>query len=144
MDRGSSCFLLFLIVSSLVYPSICHESDDASCVAASKAYVLAFLTHDASHVPLHPLCTRRENGIITGRSGPEIASSVEKSPQFRVIKSINEETYVVENGIVMSKYVLDTGFGPITLKSQVQENFTCESYCGAQKIRTIVACISLF
>ncbi|KAL3689039.1 hypothetical protein R1sor_015348 [Riccia sorocarpa] len=124
MDFRGLRFLLLVITSFLVGPSLSSESDDAACLAASKAYVAALLSFDSSQVPLHPLCIRIENGIITGVTGPEIAFDLNTSLAHRVIKRVYNEAYAVDNGLVIANYLLDTRLGPIARTARVDENFT--------------------
>ena len=61
---------------------------DPNRVAAAQAYISALAHHRADDVPFAPDCTRVENGLKTGFSGDHLRRSLNRGPQFKLIKSV--------------------------------------------------------
>ncbi|MCK0439481.1 hypothetical protein MUG78_08405 [Gordonia alkaliphila] len=96
---------------------------DDDKVAAAKAYVDALVSHDATHVRLHPDCTRTELGIKTGRSGGHIARSLTFGPQFRLIHQVSDFSATVDGDRVDTSYLVHVQPKFLRLSSRVTESF---------------------
>jgi hypothetical protein len=81
---------------------------EADRVAAAQAYINALVSHDASAVPFAPDCTRVEVGLKTGFSGDHLRRSLNRGPQYRVIKSTTTPEFTVNGDEVRARFDLAT------------------------------------
>ncbi|MGV9713063.1 hypothetical protein ACWDTI_20630 [Gordonia sp. NPDC003424] len=108
----------------------------AQRIAAARAYVDALVSHDPSHVALHPDCTRTELGFKTGRTGPHLERSLSRGPQYRLIHRISEFTADVDGHTVMTSYWVHVRPKTLGLAAEVHESFVVDE---GNRIRKIVA-----
>ncbi|MEE3853225.1 hypothetical protein VZC37_23005 [Gordonia sp. LSe1-13] len=108
----------------------------AQRVAAARAYVDALVSHDPSHVSLHPECTRIELGLKTGRNGPHISRGLRRAPQFRLIHRISEFDADVDGHMVSTRYWVHVRPKALGLAAHVTESFVVDD---ENRIRAIVA-----
>lgn len=79
--------------------------------AIAQAYIDALVTHDASAVPFADDCTRVEDGLPTGFSGPQLTHDLEHGPQYSVIQAVHDVRMSTSGDTVTARYLLDSGFG---------------------------------
>lgn len=77
-------------------------------IAAAQAYIDALVSHDANSVPFAPGCTRVEVGLKTGFSGEHLRRSLNRGPQYRVIKSATLPEFTVSGDEVRARFELST------------------------------------
>lgn len=78
-------------------------------IAIARTYLDALVSHDADAVPFAPDAVRYEQGVKTGRSGNHLRRSLNRGPQYRVIRRIYDLTATVEGDVVRTSYRLDAG-----------------------------------
>lgn len=114
--------------------------DDAEKVAIAKAYVDALVSHNATHVRLHPDCTRTELGVKTGRNGGHISRSLTFGPQFKLIYEVSDFTATVDGDTVRTSYIVHVHPRFLRLGSRVTESFVVDDL---GRITEIVAAFSV-
>ena len=82
-------------------------SDDER-IAAAQAYIDALVSHDADKVPFAPGCTRIEVGLKTGFSGNHLRRSLNRGPQYRIIRETTVPEFTVEGDVVRARFDLAT------------------------------------
>ena len=98
---------------------------DAERIAAARAYIEALVSHDANSVPFASGCTRVELGLKTGFSGEHLRRSLNRGPQYRVIKSASEPEFTVDGDTVRARFELVTkpGFAGRRVGARIDETF---------------------
>jgi ketosteroid isomerase-like protein len=81
---------------------------DADRIAAAQAYIDALVSHDADKVPFAPGCTRIEVGLKTGFSGDHLRRSLNRGPQYRVIRETTVPEFTVDGDQVGARFDLFT------------------------------------
>ncbi|BBX05758.1 hypothetical protein [Mycolicibacterium aichiense] len=81
---------------------------DEERIAAARAYIEALASHKADDVPFAPGCTRIEFGVKTGFSGDQLRRSLNRGPQYLVIKSVSEPEFSVNGDEVHARFELLT------------------------------------
>lgn len=81
---------------------------EADRIAAAQAYIGALVNHDADKVPFAPGCTRIEFGVKTGFSGDHLRRSLNRGPQYRVIRETTVPEFTVEGDVVRARFDLMT------------------------------------
>ncbi|WP_396930028.1 hypothetical protein [Mycolicibacterium sp.] len=81
---------------------------DEDRIAAARAYIEALASHKADDVPFAPGCTRIEFGVKTGFSGDQLRRSLNRGPQYLVIKSVSEPEFTVNGDEVHARFELLT------------------------------------
>jgi hypothetical protein len=82
-------------------------SDDER-IAAAQAYIDALVSHDADKVPFAPGCSRIEFGMKTGFSGNHLRRSLNRGPQYRVIRATTVPEFTVSGDEVRARFDLET------------------------------------
>jgi hypothetical protein len=82
-------------------------SDDER-IAAAQSYIDALVSHDAAKVPFAPGCTRIEFGVKTGFSGDHLRRSLNRGPQYLIIRSATVPEFTVEGDTVRARFDLTT------------------------------------
>jgi hypothetical protein len=82
-------------------------SDDER-IAAAQAYIDALVGHDADKVPFAPGCTRIEFGMKTGFSGNHLRRSLNRGPQYRIVRETTVPEFTVEGDVVRARFDLAT------------------------------------
>ncbi len=82
-------------------------SDDER-IAAAQAYIDALVSHDADKVPFAPGCIRIEVGLKTGFSGDHLRRSLNRGPQYRIIRETTVPEFTVEGDEVRARFDLAT------------------------------------
>jgi hypothetical protein len=83
-------------------------ASEAERIAAAQAYIDALVSHDADKVPFAPDCTRIEVGLKTGFSGNHLRRSLNRGPQYRVIRGTTVPAFTVEGDVVRARFDLFT------------------------------------
>jgi hypothetical protein len=83
-------------------------ASDAERIAAAQAYVDALVSHDADKVPFAQGCTRIEVGLKTGFSGDHLRRSLNRGPQYRIIRETTVPEFTVEGDVVRARFDLAT------------------------------------
>lgn len=83
-------------------------ASDAERIAAAQAYIDALVSHDADKVPFAPGCTRVEVGLKTGFSGDHLRRSLNRGPQYRVIRGTSVPEFTVDGDTIRAKFDLET------------------------------------
>jgi hypothetical protein len=83
-------------------------ASDAERIAAAQAYIDALVSHDAYKVPFAPGCTRIEFGVKTGFSGDHLRRSLNRGPQYRVIRASTVPEFTVSGDEVRARFDLET------------------------------------
>ncbi|MEZ0357054.1 hypothetical protein [Mycobacterium sp. SA01] len=83
-------------------------ASDEARIAAARAYIEALASHKADDVPFAPGCTRIEFGVKTGFSGDQLRRSLNRGPQYLVIKSVSEPEFSVNGDEVHARFELLT------------------------------------
>ena len=83
-------------------------ASDAERIAAAQAYIDALASHDADKVPFAPGCARIEVGLKTGFSGKHLRRSLNRGPQYRVIRETTVPEFTVEGDSVRARFDLFT------------------------------------
>lgn len=81
---------------------------EAERIAAARAYIDALVSHDADKVPFAPGCTRIEFGVRTGFSGDHLRRSLNRGPQYRVIREATVPEFTVDGDVVRARFDLTT------------------------------------
>lgn len=81
---------------------------EAARIAAAQAYIDALVSHDASAVPFTDDCVRIELGVKTGFSGAHLRRSLDRGPQFKLIKAATTPDYSVTDDEVRAVYDIIT------------------------------------
>jgi hypothetical protein len=77
----------------------------------ARTYLDALVTHDAGAVPFADDCTRVEDGLPTGFSGPQLTHDLEHGAQYSVIQAIHDIRLSTAGDTVTARYLLDSGIG---------------------------------
>ncbi len=83
-------------------------ASDAERIAAAQAYIDALVSHDADKVPFAPGCTRIEVGLKTGFSGNHLRRSLNRGPQYRIIRETSVPEFNVDGETVRARFDLAT------------------------------------
>jgi hypothetical protein len=83
-------------------------ASDTERIAAAQAYIDALGSHEADKVPFAPGCTRIEFGVKTGFSGDHLRRSLNRGPQYRVIREITVPEFTVDGDTVRARFDLLT------------------------------------
>ena len=83
-------------------------ASEAERVAAAQAYIDALVSHDADKVPFAPDCTRIEVGLKTGFSGDHLRRSLNRGPQYRIIRDSTVPEFTVDGEAVRARFDLVT------------------------------------
>jgi hypothetical protein len=83
-------------------------ASDVDRIAAAQAYIDALVSHDADKVPFAPGCTRTESGIKTGFSGDHLRRSLNRGPQYRLIRETTLPEFTVHGDVVRARFDLVT------------------------------------
>ena len=83
-------------------------ASDAERIAAAQAYIAALVNHDADKVPFAPGCTRIEVGLKTGFSGDHLRRSLNRGPQYRIIRETTAPEFTVDGETVRAQFDLVT------------------------------------
>jgi hypothetical protein len=83
-------------------------ASDAERIAAAQSYIDALVGHDADKVPFAPGCTRIEFGMKTGFSGNHLRRSLNRGPQYRIIREATVPEFTVEGDAVRARFDLAT------------------------------------
>jgi hypothetical protein len=83
-------------------------ASDAERIAAAQSYIDALVGHDADKVPFAPGCTRIEFGMKTGFSGNHLRRSLNRGPQYRIIRETTVPEFTVEGEVVRARFDLAT------------------------------------
>jgi hypothetical protein len=83
-------------------------ASEAERIAAAQAYIDALVSHDADKVPFAPDCIRIEVGLKTGFSGDHLRRSLNRGPQYRVIRDITVPEFTVDGDSVRARFDLFT------------------------------------
>jgi hypothetical protein len=83
-------------------------ASEAERIAAAQAYIDALVSHDADKVPFAPGCTRVEVGLKTGFSGNHLRRSLNRGPQYRVIRATTVPEFTVDGDVVRARFDLET------------------------------------
>ncbi len=83
-------------------------ASEAERIAAAQAYIDALVSHDADKVPFAPGCTRVEVGLKTGFSGDHLRRSLNRGPQYRVIRATSVPEFTVDGDVVRARFDLET------------------------------------
>ncbi len=99
---------------------------DAERIAAAQAYITALASHDADKVPFAPGCTRIEVGLKTGFSGNHLRRSLNRGPQYRIIRDTTMPEFTVEGDVVRARFDLATkpSFAGRRVGAHIDETFT--------------------
>jgi hypothetical protein len=81
---------------------------DAERIAAAQAYIDALVSQDADKVAFAPGCTRIEFGVKTGFSGDHLRRSLNRGPQYRLIRETTLPEFTVEGDRVRARFDLVT------------------------------------
>jgi hypothetical protein len=77
---------------------------DEDRIAAAQSYIDALVSHDGDNVPFAPDCVRFEMGIKTGFSGNHLRRSLNRGPQFRIIKECSPPKFEVDGDHVRAQF----------------------------------------
>jgi hypothetical protein len=83
-------------------------ASEAERIAAAQAYIDALVSHDADKVPFAPDCTRIEVGLKTGFSGDHLRRSLNRGPQYRIIRHSTVPEFTVDGEAVRARFDLVT------------------------------------
>jgi hypothetical protein len=83
-------------------------ASEAERIAAAQAYIDALVSHDADKVPFAPDCIRIEVGLKTGFSGDHLRRSLNRGPQYRVIRDVTVPEFTVDGDSVRARIDLFT------------------------------------
>ncbi|HNM83078.1 MAG: hypothetical protein U0Q20_02900 [Mycobacterium sp.] len=102
------------------------ELTDAERIAVARAYIDALVSHRGDDVAFAPDCTRVENGLKTGFSGDHLRRSLNRGPQFRLIKSVDVREATVTGDEVRVRFDLATkpAVAGVGVGAHVDETFT--------------------
>jgi hypothetical protein len=85
----------------------CTDASRACVISAANSYLNALVSHDGNEARLAPSAIRTENGIDTGDGGPEIASELTNSAQYKVIEDIRDVRWFVDGDEAIALYLID-------------------------------------
>jgi hypothetical protein len=117
------------------------SASDADRIAAAQAYIDALVSHDADKVPFAPGCTRIEFGVKTGFSGDHLRRSLNRGPQYRVIRETTVPEFTVEGDMVRARFDLVTkpSFAGRRVCAHIDETFLIPEADGTiHHIRAVV------
>jgi hypothetical protein len=77
---------------------------DADRIAAAQSYIDALASHRSDDVPFAPDCVRIEMGIKTGFSGNHLRRSLNRGPQFRLIRACTPPKFEVDGDVVRAQF----------------------------------------
>jgi hypothetical protein len=77
-------------------------------IAAATTYLDAIVSHRGDDVPFTPDCVRIENGVKTGFSGNHLRRSLNRGPQYRIIKATTDRTFTVDGDHVRAAFTVVT------------------------------------
>lgn len=77
---------------------------DAQRIAVAQSYIDALVSHDSAAVPFADDCVRIEMGLKTGFSGKHLRRSLDRGPQFRIIKATTAPEYSIDGDAVRAVY----------------------------------------
>ena len=77
-------------------------------IAAAATYLDAIVSHQGDDVPFTPDCVRIENGLKTGFSGNHLRRSLNRGPQYRIIKATTDRTFAVDGDHVRADFTVVT------------------------------------
>lgn len=86
----------------------CKVTTRQCAIAVARTYLDALVSHDGSQIKLAKDAKRWENGILTGRSGPDIKSQM-PAPYFKVVKRLRDIRWFLEGDNLFAMYLIDTG-----------------------------------
>jgi hypothetical protein len=100
-------------------------TSDAERIAAAQAYIDALVSHDADKVPFAPGCTRIEVGLKTGFSGNHLRRSLNRGPQYRIIRETSVPEFTVDGETVQARFDLATkpSFAGRRVGAHIDETF---------------------
>jgi hypothetical protein len=81
---------------------------DAERIAAAESYLDAIVSHHGDDVPFTDDCVRIENGLKTGFSGNHLRRSLNRGPQYRIIKAATDRTFTVDGDHVRTQFTVVT------------------------------------
>jgi hypothetical protein len=81
---------------------------DENRIAAAATYLDAIVSHDGDNVPFTPDCVRIENGLKTGFSGNHLRRSLNRGPQYRIIKATADRAFTVDGDHVRANFTVVT------------------------------------
>ncbi len=84
------------------------SASDDERIAAAQAYIDALVSHDSDKVPFAPDCTRIEFGMKTGFSGNHLRRSLNRGPQYRIIRETTVPEFTVDGDRVRARFDLVT------------------------------------
>jgi hypothetical protein len=98
---------------------------DTDRIAAAQSYIDALVSHRADTVPFAPGCTRVEIGIKTGFSGDHLRRSLNRGPQYKVIKATTAPEFTVDGDHVRARFDLVTKphVGGVRVGAHIDETF---------------------
>ena len=116
---------------------------EAEQIAAAQSYIDALANHHADDVPFAPDCVRFEMGLKTGFSGNHLRRSLNRGPQFRIIKECTPPKFEVDGDRVRAQFDVITkpSLAGRRVCAHVDETFL---FTGDGKIRHIRASIRPF
>ena len=77
---------------------------DEDRIAAAQSYIDALANHRGDAVPFAPDCVRFEMGIKTGFSGSHLRRSLNRGPQFRIIRECTPPKFDVDGDHVRAQF----------------------------------------
>jgi hypothetical protein len=94
-------------------------------IAAAAAYLDAIVSHQGDDVPFTDDCVRIENGLKTGFSGNHLRRSLNRGPQYRIIKAATGRTFTVDGDHVRADFTVVTKvkFGRRRLVASTRDDF---------------------
>ncbi|MFL6088675.1 MAG: hypothetical protein ACJ71Z_00860 [Aeromicrobium sp.] len=81
---------------------------DEERIAVAGTYLDAIVSHDGNGVPFTPDCVRIENGLKTGFSGNHLRRSLNRGPQYRIIKATTDRSFTVDGDHVRADFTVVT------------------------------------
>ncbi|MDO3637540.1 hypothetical protein [Mycolicibacterium arseniciresistens] len=98
---------------------------DTDRIAAAQSYIDALVSHRADTVPFAPDCTRVEIGVKTGFSGDHLRRSLNRGPQYKVIKETTTPEFTVDGDRVRARFDLVTKphVGGVRVGAHIDETF---------------------
>ncbi|HXO50799.1 MAG TPA: hypothetical protein VN888_07175 [Mycobacterium sp.] len=100
-------------------------ASDAERIAAAQAYIDALVSHNADKVPFAPGCTRIEVGLKTGFSENHLRRSLNRGPQYRIIRETTVPEFTVDGETVRARFDLATkpSFAGRRVGARIDETF---------------------
>ena len=98
---------------------------DAERIAAASAYLDSIVSHRGDDVPFTHDCVRIENGLKTGFSGNHLRRSLNRGPQYRIIKATTDRTFTIDGDHVRAAFTVVTKvqFGRRRLIASTSDDF---------------------